>query len=107
MQINRWIIPCLVIGHTAQAHDYWLELDNFMPAAGAKVNVHLFVGDHFSRGKERAFRKKRTVSFKWIAADKTRDLVNQIKEDAERDSASYAQSAGPMSGHTAARLGVH
>ena len=51
----------MAIPVSAVAHDFWLQPDNFMPAAGADVNVRLFVGDHFANEKERAFQKKRTV----------------------------------------------
>ena len=62
------------------AHDFWLQPDNFMPAAGADVNVRLFVGDHFANQKERAFQKKRTVRIQWFATKMTKDITARGQE---------------------------
>ena len=83
MKIPRFILVTSAFALPALAHDYWLEPDTFTPTLGARVSVRLFVGDHFASEKERAFQRKRTVQFQWLAAGMARDLLAQGREDAK------------------------
>lgn len=44
----RWSLLALLAAAPAAAHDFWIEPSTFTPAPGARVAVHLRVGEHFA-----------------------------------------------------------
>jgi uncharacterized GH25 family protein len=62
------------------AHDYWLQPQQFFLSKGEATTVKLFVGDHFADEAERSFQSKKTVRFQLISRNQSRDLETAAKD---------------------------
>jgi uncharacterized GH25 family protein len=59
----------------ACAHDCWLEADDFHIPEGAKVVVHLNLGESLTHEEEKPFEKERTERFELRLQNDVRDLL--------------------------------
>jgi hypothetical protein len=64
----------------AGAHDYWLQADNYQPAPGEKLVVHLFMGDWLAPQEEKPHEIERTERFELRLADDVRNLAASAPE---------------------------
>jgi hypothetical protein len=62
------------------AHEYWLQADNYHPAPGERLVVHLDMGESLAAQEEMAYEVERTERFELRSADDVRNLAASTPE---------------------------
>src|SRR5260370_25714417 len=83
----------------AAAHDYWLEPDSFFPSPGARVAVHLPLGERLQSEKERPFQKKPTVRFELLWAGPKGIQTQDLSALGQEDKTPVARVSGKSGGN--------
>lgn len=75
-------ILLVAIGFAAQSHDFFLLPESFYLSKGEKMDIHLFVGDKFTKTEERKFQVVKTTRFMLYEGAKKTDLIAATKDSA-------------------------
>jgi uncharacterized GH25 family protein len=78
---SLWLL--MVAPSLACAHDCWLEADGFHVPEGAKIVVHLNLGESLTHQEEKPFEKERTERFELRLQNDVRDLLPATSEGAK------------------------
>jgi uncharacterized GH25 family protein len=77
-----WVL-LVVVPSLAAAHDYWLQADDYHVPVGAKLMVHLNMGESLKPEEEKAYDKERTERFELRLTNDVRDLLSTTSEGAK------------------------
>ena len=86
----------LVAPALASAHDCWMEADEYHVPEGAKVVVHLNLGESLTREEEKPFEKERTERFELRLQNDVRDLLAGTSEGAKPLFTDMLPGSGPF-----------
>lgn len=76
----RLSLLALLSATSLAAHDFWIEPSSFRPVAGAAVDVHLRVGEHF-QGDAVGRNPELIERFAWITATGETNIAGREGED--------------------------
>src|SRR5262245_62987833 len=92
----RSLCLLIVAPSLASAHDCWLEADDFHIPEGAKVVVHLNLGESLTHEEEKPFEKERTERFELRLQNYVRDLLPAATEGAKPVFTDALPGSGPF-----------
>jgi len=74
------LVLLALLTRAAQAHPFWIEPENFRPAAGAKVPLHLLVGVDF-KGEPVLYTPEWIERYLYAGPDGTQDITATLGDD--------------------------
>ena len=74
------VIACAILSAHAFAHDFWIEPQTFRPQVGAKVPLHLHVGNDF-KGDAALFNPEQFNRYVYFGPSGERPVAGQLGDD--------------------------
>ena len=88
-----WML-LIVVPSLAGAHDCWLQADDYHVPVGAKLVVHLNMGEALKAEEERPYEKEHTERFELRLPNDTRDLMGAASDGVKPVFADVLPAAG-------------